>query len=71
MPDGTYRSVTEQEYDEAVRKRIPRLLYIVYPQHPWPESLIEKGEQSQERLQGFKAKVEKQDVSNFLRPLKI
>jgi hypothetical protein len=35
VPDGMDKSVTEQEYDEAVKRGIPRLMYLVDPAHEW------------------------------------
>jgi hypothetical protein len=33
VPDGMDKSVTEQEYDEALRRKLPRLMYLLDPNH--------------------------------------
>lgn len=42
VPDEMDKSVTEQEYDEAVRRGIPRLMYLVSPDIDWYEQLSEQ-----------------------------
>jgi hypothetical protein len=63
--EGTVKSVTEQEYDEAVRRRIPRLMYLVDPNYAWPSKFIEKDAAVQERLSRFKARIEKETVRSL------
>jgi len=41
VPQGMEKSVTEQEYDEALRRNIPRLMYLVDPDYEWDEALKE------------------------------
>lgn len=65
IPEGAAKSITEQEYDEAVRLRLPRLMYLVDPDFPWNEALIEAGEQAQANLADFKRRVERQDVRSL------
>ncbi|MCK6576545.1 MAG: tetratricopeptide repeat protein [Anaerolineae bacterium] len=65
IPEGASKSVTEQEYDEAVRLHLPRLMYFIDPVFPWDEALVEADEQAQARLADFKHRVERQDVRSF------
>ncbi|MCA9908472.1 MAG: DUF4062 domain-containing protein, partial [Anaerolineae bacterium] len=65
VPEGAEKSVTEQEYDDAVRLRKPRLMYVVDPDHAWDDDKIEQDPLAQERLAAFKAKIEKSDVRSL------
>lgn len=60
--DGQAKSVTEQEYDEAVRHRKPRLIYLVDPAYSWDAALIENDPTAQARLSAFKARLNKTEV---------
>lgn len=69
-PAGDGRSVTEQEYDEAVQRNIPRLMYLVDPAFDWDAALIEpddpaRGYSAPEKLTAFKAKIETNDVRSL------
>lgn len=69
VPAGEEKSITEQEYDEAVRRKIPRLMYLVDPDYDWPEERIEEDNLAQERLEKFKAYiVDKEVVTYFKTP---
>lgn len=65
VPEGMGRSVTEQEYDEAVRKGIPRLMYLVDPEHEWPQEFIEADDEAQRKLAAFKTRVETETVRSL------
>ena len=41
-PEG--RSITELEFRHAVENRKPCLIFLLSEDHPWPRSLMEKGE---------------------------
>ncbi len=65
IPDGTDRSMTHLEYDEAQRNQLPSLIYLidtenqaVLPKH------VELGEGA-ERLAKFKAELSKRHVVSF------
>jgi hypothetical protein len=62
VPNGAAKSVTEQEYEEAVRHRIPRLMYLVDPNYAWPKELIETDPIAQQRLAKFKSRIETKEV---------
>ncbi|MEQ8675994.1 MAG: DUF4062 domain-containing protein [Aggregatilineales bacterium] len=62
IPQGETKSITELEYDEAVKKGIPLLMYVVDPYYEWPEEYIEADEDAQAKLQEFQARIEKNHV---------
>ncbi|MBI1281604.1 MAG: tetratricopeptide repeat protein [Anaerolineaceae bacterium] len=63
VPDGQSLSVTEQEYDEAVRRKLPRLMYLLDPKADWPSAYIETA--AQDKLDTFRAKIERTDVRSL------
>ncbi len=65
VPAGVEKSVTEQEYDEAVRLRLPRLMYLLDPEHPWNKADIEADETAQARLAAFRRRVESAEVRSL------
>jgi tetratricopeptide (TPR) repeat protein len=65
VPHEGAASITEQEYDEAVRRQVPRLMYLLDPAYAWPEERIEQGEVAQSKLAAFRIRVESQDVRSF------
>jgi tetratricopeptide (TPR) repeat protein len=65
VPDGMDKSVTEQEYDEAVKRDIPCLMYLVDTTYAWPTELVETDLLAQQRLATFKAKVEANEVRSL------
>lgn len=65
VPRGMSKSVTEQEYDEAVQRKIPRLMYVLNPNAYWNENLIEKDATAQERLAAFMERVEQNEVRSL------
>jgi|GEM_PF-1914578 len=65
VPDGGAISVTEQEYDQAERRGIPRLMYLLDPNVDWPPELIEADDRAQTRLAAFRARIERQDVRSL------
>ena len=55
IPAGETRSITEMEFDWAVARDIPRLLFVMHPEHPWPTHLIEFA--NYPKLEAFKARI--------------
>lgn len=41
IPEGFEKSITNLEYDEAQKSRIPRLLFLVDEKHPWVQSNVD------------------------------
>lgn len=65
VPHESASSITEQEYDEAVRRKVPRLMYLLDPAYQWPEEHIEPGDVAQKKLTAFRLKIESTDVRSF------
>lgn len=70
VPEGQTKSVSELAYDEAVRRSIPRLLYIVDPNHDWQwdKSANSENKQSAGKLKAFKKRIEKEQHGFFTTP---
>lgn len=62
------KSITEMEYDWAGEKGILRLCYIIKDDYEWDESLKEKGNDEQEKLEAFKQRVKRDEVGFFTTP---
>ncbi len=59
VPEGEDRSITEMEYDWASALGLPRLLFLMDPEHPWPrakcDTNLARVEAFRERVSGPKA----------------
>lgn len=64
VPEGHPISVTEMEYNRAVERKIPRLIFIMGKNHPVTIDDVEMGE-SAEKLKVFKDQVGKENIVNF------
>src|SRR5262249_17731818 len=61
IPDGHSSSITEMEYDRAVERGIPRLIFIIDPAHweaSWPS---DSDPGAAARLQRLKDRIQKDD----------
>lgn len=56
-PPGERKSITELEYDRAVEKGIPRLLFLMGDDHPVLPKDFDTGDEAT-ALQGFKARIQ-------------
>jgi tetratricopeptide (TPR) repeat protein len=65
-PDGYDRSITEMEYDWAIERGLPALIFMVDDDFAWSPKLIDRGA-SYEKLERFKARLRKAHV---VRPFK-
>ncbi|MBZ0320618.1 MAG: tetratricopeptide repeat protein [Anaerolineae bacterium] len=65
IPDGHAISITEMEYNHAVKLGIPRLIFMVADDH-YP-ALPKEGEPGASKLQAFKDRVGKDRVSAFFK----
>lgn len=61
IPEGAEKSVTEMEYDEAGKRNIPRLMYLVDPDYIWPDEFKENSP----KLDSFKSRIEKNHVRSL------
>ncbi len=63
VPDGREISVTEMEYQRAVERKIPRLIFVMGEDHPIKAKDIEVEAVAQ--LKAFKARVQIENIVNF------
>jgi len=61
IPDGHDISITEMEYNRAVERKIPRLLFLMHDDHPVKPADVETGPGA-EKLKAFKARLQKERV---------
>jgi len=64
VPKGYDISITEMEYNRAVERGIPRLLFLMHEDHPVKAADVEKGEGAV-KLEQFKARLMTERVDNF------
>ena len=66
VPEGHTRSITHMEYERAVERKIPRLLFIMDDQHPVLPANVDKGKNAQ-KLAKLKEAISKEQVVNFFK----
>src|SRR5579872_7333674 len=66
MPKGHTISVTEMEYDRAVERGIPRLIFLMDKAHPINIDDVEMGEGAV-RLKAFKERLQTGNIVNFFK----
>jgi len=54
VPDGEEISITQSEYEAATLAGIPRFVYLIDNEHPWPPSMVDSTE-AKEKLDKFKS----------------
>lgn len=64
VPPGSDKSVTEIEYDRAVERGIPRLIFFMHDDHPITAKDVEKGAGA-EKLQALKDRIGLERVAAF------
>ena len=64
VPAGYEISITEMEYNRAVERGIPRLIFIMHDDHPVLAKDVDTGA-SAEKLNAFKERLKLERVSNF------
>lgn len=52
VPDDAQCSVTELEYQTAVRERVPQLLFLLHPDAPWPRTSVDRDPARIDALRG-------------------
>lgn len=52
VPDDAQCSVTELEYQTAVREQIPQLLFLLHPDAPWPRANVDRDPARIDALRG-------------------
>jgi len=66
LPSGHEISLTEMEYDRAVERGIPRLIFVMDKDHPIKIADVEGGEAA-EKLKKFKDRIGPQNFENFFK----
>ena len=66
VPAGQRRSITEMEYDHAVERQRPRLIFLMHDDHPVRAAEVEKGEGAS-RLEAFKERLKTERVVSFFK----
>jgi Domain of unknown function (DUF4062) len=66
VPKGHDISITEMEYNRAVERGIPRLLFLMHEDHPVKASDVEKGEGAI-KLEKLKGQIATEHVVNFFK----
>ena len=65
IEEGQDKGITEIEFDHATERGLDRLCFLVDPDWPWPDSLIDR--QNDARLAAFKAGIEKSVIRALFR----
>jgi tetratricopeptide (TPR) repeat protein len=66
VPKGCDISITEMEYNRAVERGIPRLIFLMHDDHPVKAADVEKGDGAI-KLEKFKQRVGQERVINFFK----
>ena len=66
VPAGQRLSITEMEYDRAVERRCPRLIFLMHDDHPVRAADVEKGEGAV-KLEAFKQRLGTERVVNYFK----
>lgn len=66
VPPGSDISVTEMEYNRAVERGIPRLLYLMHDEHPVKPADVETGDGAA-KLKAFKERLKTDRVAGFFK----
>ena len=66
VPEGHSISITEMEYDRAVDRGIPRMVFIMHDDHPLRAGDVETGEGAA-KMETFKERLKKGNIANFFK----
>ncbi len=61
IPDGQSKSITEMEYEWAIKAKLPAYIFVVEPSYTWPDEFRDKDEAP---LEAFKRRVGRERVWN-------
>jgi hypothetical protein len=64
VPEGQKLSITEMEYNRAVARKIPRLIYLMHDDHPLHARDVDRGEKA-DKLDLFKKRLLRERVVRF------
>lgn len=57
IPDGYQNSITELEYQAACAAGIPRLIFLLREDAPWPPTLMDLGNPAQDRIRALRSEL--------------
>jgi hypothetical protein len=66
IPKGRRKSVTQLEYERAVKRGIPRLIFVMHEDHPVRASDVETGARA-DRIKNFKNKLMAENFVNLFK----
>ena len=66
VPKGHDISITEMEYERAVERGIPRMIFIMHDDHPVLRRDVETGE-AEAKLEKFKERLKNRNIVNFFK----
>jgi hypothetical protein len=66
VPEGYNISITEMEYNHAVERGIPRLIFLMHKKHPLTAEDFETGEGAV-KIEALKTRLKKERVVNFFK----
>jgi Domain of unknown function (DUF4062) len=66
VPGGHDISITEMEYNRAVERKIPRLVFLMHDEHPLKKSDVETGTGAV-KLEALRKRMEKEQVVNYFK----
>lgn len=69
IPDGQTISITQLEYEHALRNKIPVRIYLTDPEHPWQPKLMDENREAIDRFRNLLLK--KHTCSYFTTPEKL
>ncbi|VVB87732.1 Uncharacterised protein [uncultured archaeon] len=67
IPDGQTISITQLEYEHALKNKIPVRIYLMDDKHPWP-STPDFRDKNQESIAGFRNSLKKHTCSFYTTP---
>lgn len=65
VPDGHQHSITELEYRAAGAAGIPRLVFLLREDAPWPPTLMDLGNPAQDRIRALRSELATAHVCEF------
>ncbi len=56
IPEGQKISITQSEYEHALKNKIPVRVYLTDPEHPWPPKLMDENREAIDRFRNLLSK---------------
>ncbi len=68
IPEGEKSSITQLEYEHALRNRIPVRIYLTDDEYPWQPKFIDKNRESIDR---FRTSLLREHTCSFFQPQRV